>query len=166
MSAYICNTATFIALGQFASQRRHGSRNLYPGTFTRAINERGGASKCLPLIPSITICPIDQMTCLDHTVLVARILYDENVKSVAHRYPNDAPDELPGSTGTVPLFRSTNPHRAYPAITILKALDCLEYQSCEHPGWEDSLARFIVDQLRKAAIHNLPGYNDAPWGIE
>lgn len=53
------------------------------------------------------------------------------------------------------------------ALVVLKAIDCLEYQSCEHPGWLDSEARVFYQALRRAAITELPGYSDAEgWPIQ
>jgi len=50
----------------------------------------------------------------------------------------------------------------HPVIT-LSLISCYEYQSCEHPEWRTSEARAICEALRKLAIRNLPGYDEAPW---
>ena len=47
-----------------------------------------------------------------------------------------------------------------------KAIDCYEYQSCEHAGWPRSEARALCAALRHRLIGELPGYDAAPWGIE
>jgi hypothetical protein len=39
------------------------------------------------------------------------------------------------------------------------------YQSCEHPGWEESEARKFCQQLTEGAIARLPGYEAAAWEI-
>jgi hypothetical protein len=51
-------------------------------------------------------------------------------------------------------------------VELLKAVDCLEYQSCEHEGWNKSEAKKECERLRAIATRNLPGYNEAPWGID
>jgi len=49
-------------------------------------------------------------------------------------------------------------------VQVLKSIDCLDYQSCEHPGWAASEAKAFIDRLQSAAIHALPGYEAAIWG--
>ena len=53
----------------------------------------------------------------------------------------------------------------YPPITIIKACHCYRYQSCEHRGWDSSLAKDIVDRIEEHAVRHLPGYDAAPWGL-
>jgi hypothetical protein len=48
---------------------------------------------------------------------------------------------------------------------VFKALDCYEYQSCEHAEWEDSEAKSFCDALRKRAGTKVPGYEEAPWEV-
>lgn len=97
---------------------------------------------------------------------IANLLWRENIKSVSARYPNESSETLPGplehETITARDFRHTfdsiNP------VQVLKACDCLEYQSCEHDGWIESEAHTILNRLRRDAIHALHGYDDAEWG--
>lgn len=86
------------------------------------------------------------------------ILYAENVKSVNYRYP--ASDPTP-ETGCVydPDAPSVSP------VEVLKLVQSLAYQSCEHPTWAVSDARQILDGLKSAAISVLPGYALAEWSI-
>jgi hypothetical protein len=51
------------------------------------------------------------------------------------------------------------------AVAFLKALDCLEYQSCEIDYWEKSEAYDVITELRKRAVKFLPGYEAADWEI-
>ena len=44
-----------------------------------------------------------------------------------------------------------------------KAAASLEYQSCEHPGWEASNARRIIRDLEGMLVRELPGYETGPW---
>ncbi len=98
--------------------------------------------------------------CARETVYeVADILWDENVASVCHRYSEDAAlYPKPEWTFGLPV--------PYSDVQILKAINCYEYQSCEHPGWQDSKARSICAALTAAVIHRLPGYSNAKWEIE
>lgn len=94
---------------------------------------------------------------------LGQMLWDENAKSVAFRYPGDR--SPPGPIGCdcqysddVPRFPRFDP------VQVLKACDCYEYQSCEHREWATSEANAYIDALRGAAWTSLPGYEDAVWG--
>jgi len=97
--------------------------------------------------------------------LAGRALLRECITSVAHRYPGDGPDELPG---LVPGFRAehyvwTDLGARLSAIECCKAIDCYEYQSCEHPGWSGSGAAAFCDRLRRNLVASMSGYREAPW---
>ena len=98
---------------------------------------------------------------------VGQMLWDENIKSVAYRDQDSAHQGLPSPADeTAFVYFHERPTAAYrwdPA-QILKATDCYEYQSCEHPGWEASSANAFIDVLRHLAWTKLPGYNEAEWG--
>ena len=93
----------------------------------------------------------------------ANLLFNENVRSVKHRYPESdslpGPIDLPGKI-IMPLIR---PISDADPIQILKTLDSLEYQSCETEDWEETPACMLVNAIRKAAVHDLPGYEEAEW---
>jgi len=91
----------------------------------------------------------------DATVL-GEMLWAENARSVAYRYR--APEIRPAYT-----FRRW-PGPVNP-VWVLKAIACYEYQSCEHPEWQQSAAYRIMRALEGAAIAALPGWAEAPWGI-
>lgn len=110
---------------------------------------------------------------VDHKTADAtgRMLWAENVASVSHRYWGAEPDELPGPVGvdreTIAMY--TCPplsQKRFNPVVALKAIDCLDYQSCEHDGWKTSAAFAFCDYLRGALISMLPGYDDAPWEID
>ena len=88
---------------------------------------------------------------------LAGILHTANVESVNHRYDDHAPSDD---------YQYQFSYKVVPAIAILKGLDCLEYQSCELPDWEGTLAHALIQRIRSSAIHCLDGYEDAPWGFE
>ena len=122
--------------------------------------------------------------------LLGQILTDENVRSVGYRYPvremtvagSLTPADLlhhadlPGPSDKwylqpyrFPRFSlMNNPLQRCPLTPgeLAKAIDCYAYQSCEHPEWEKSSAYAICQALRSAILHGLPGYEEAPWGIE
>ena len=89
---------------------------------------------------------------------IGRILWRENIVSVKHRYPqDDTPLELADTYRFVPLDQ--------PAVTVMKLINCLDYQSCEHDEWEASTAKQILERTYRILTYKLPGYDDAPWGI-
>jgi hypothetical protein len=96
---------------------------------------------------------------------VGRILLRECVESVRYRYSDDTDETLPGSSAR-PETYYYRPPAEFPPIVLLKAVDCYEYQSCEHPGWRKSEAFAICNALRDRLLVKLPGYDAAPWGIE
>lgn len=83
------------------------------------------------------------------------LLYTENVLSVNYRCKLDDP------IGNI-IYKPTGLYRP---IEIIKLCNGLEYQSCEHPGWNDSLAKRLLDEICGIAITKLPGYDAAPWSI-
>jgi len=151
MSAWIVTTRHIDALVHAATRSgRHGRGPLH---FTYAPN---APEEC----ERITV------VCTD-TNETGRMLLGENITSVSFRYPNDTLDELPGQqrNTTVDAYRYHDPG-VFSPVVILKAIDCYEYQSCEHPGWRYSQAYAFCDALRSRLIGELPGYDEAPWGID
>jgi len=82
-------------------------------------------------------------------------LVDENFKSVNYRY-NESNQPYKYIFEQV---RNINP------IQVLKAINCLDYQSCEHNTWKRSNARKILDDIRDICINKLPGYDDFQWEV-
>jgi len=91
-------------------------------------------------------------------------LWYENHLSVWHRYPSGE------RFHTFYLFPCKDGHFEVPAlrpiIEVLKLIECLEYQSSEHEGWETSVAHKFCSDLRNRLINYLPGYDAAPWGLD
>lgn len=87
---------------------------------------------------------------------IGRMLWEENFRSVNHRYDESEP---------VPEYRFARTEDK-PIVEVLKGIDCYEYQSCEHDEWESSAAKRFCDSLRDTLIGKLPGYDAAPWGWE
>lgn len=153
MSAFIVSHDHIDAILTYAIQRRMSYWN--PELHTRPTIDRASATE------------------------IGRILLEECERSVSYRYPGDSPDQLPGKIGE---RAASYAYRAYfhmaptpggqlracgslNAVQCIKAVNCLEYQSCEHPGWEASLAHRICQDIKAAAVHDLPGYDAAEWEI-
>jgi hypothetical protein len=88
---------------------------------------------------------------------VVEILSAENNRSLDYRYPSSAAEYWQTDATLRPCRRCVHASNAsaYPLhtpIEILKSADCLEYQSCEHPGWDTSVAKDICDAIRTHAL--------------
>ena len=97
---------------------------------------------------------------------LGQILMTENVRSVRTRYPQDSADTLPGPVNQKRVWRyhfQPVPHQMLKPAWVIKACDCLDYQSCETDDWRETLAYQIVQAIRESAISALT--DDAPWGI-
>jgi hypothetical protein len=92
-------------------------------------------------------------------------LLAECIASVSHRYPDDDLLELPGVVPTtLPAdYRWKDLGLVLTIAEACKAIDCYEYQSCEHPGWGASGAAAFCQRLRSRLTGTLPGYGEAPW---
>ena len=111
------------------------------------------------------------MTDTELTTLYADVLYQENIRSVRARYPEDKWDDLPGPCAKPIHIVASGMERALAAyrrtpVQILKMCDCLEYQSCETDDYRESIACELLEAIRRAAIRALAGYEDAPWDYE
>lgn len=105
---------------------------------------------------------------LDHLSAdgVGRMLWRENVRSLMARYPGHA-DEWADAMRAADAYVFPGEDRVerLDLAGELKAIDCLEYQSCEHRGWRTSEARAFCDALRRRLVALLPGYDAAEWGV-
>ena len=52
-----------------------------------------------------------------------------------------------------------------PPIAAIKLIDCLIYQSCDAPGWDDSETARVLERVKNALVAKLPGYGAAEWSI-
>lgn len=89
-----------------------------------------------------------------------KTLATENARSVNSRYP-----DAQAAVSEFPAF-DLHALTRFGIVALLKAIDCYEYQSNEHAGWYDSEAKRFCVELQHSLIQELPGYDDAPWGIE
>lgn len=101
--------------------------------------------------------------------IAGRMLWEENLASIAYLYPRDGSGNRPGPTGLtdddIHNYEFAAPRRAYSAVEVLKLIHNYVYQSCEHPGWERSNAKAFCEALQGKLVRQLPGYDAAPWGI-
>jgi hypothetical protein len=106
---------------------------------------------------------------------LGRMLWDENVRSVRYRYPDDQPHELPGpadaqwlaeytaSTADLRLAIRTGRIRL---ADIVETVACYRYQSCEHPEWRNSVAAAFSDELEAEALRIYAGREEQQTGRE
>ena len=97
---------------------------------------------------------------------VANMLWRENIKSVSHRYNDRTSATLPGSHGREITARDFRGLRwmSFDPVQVIKACQCLDYQSCEHDDWEQSEACAFLQALKASECHRLRGYDAAEWG--
>jgi len=86
---------------------------------------------------------------------IGQILWDENLRSVNHRYPTHQQKAQKFT------FRSA---ASVSVVQFLKHLDCLQYQSCETDNYHERPAYTLLERLRKHGISKIVGYDDAEWG--
>lgn len=88
---------------------------------------------------------------------IGNILLKANYASVNYNYSENikAPDYV------------FHYHKAqFKPVDIIKACNCLDYQSCEVPNWRDTEACRIIETIKDHAITQLPGYDESPtWDI-
>ena len=114
---------------------------------------------------------------------VAKGLALENIRSVAHRYPNDEDGQRPGpglkDADIVEACQIYAGHFAkrlggvivmaedvLEPIQVIKLVRSLDYQSCETEDWPMTLAARQLEWISGEAISCLPGYEDADWSYE
>lgn len=114
-----------------------------------------------------------------------QILVSANVRSVSHRYsePGRTPyygaeaaagmeeleeDDLPGPGDRYYLgpYVYEDPGYTLSPGELFKAIDNLDYQSCEHDDWRRSEAFALLAALRHEACTQVDGYAGAPWGFD
>jgi hypothetical protein len=93
---------------------------------------------------------------------LGRMLWRENMLSLGARYSDPLDEEaLAGYR-----YAFTSALLAAPVVALIKNIHCYRYQSCEHDGWEKSDAAALCEALESYLVHRLPGYSDAPWGLD
>jgi len=93
----------------------------------------------------------------DNASEVGRMLWRENHRSVNYRYNQ--------RTRTPHYDYRPSKHVLSPGF-VMAQVACYEYQTCEHPAWYGSQAYRLTTALTRSLARELPGYDDAPWGVE
>lgn len=98
----------------------------------------------------------------DQADAIGRMLWKENLTSVAYCYPHDRDGDRPGPDGFRDRDVDTYQHRPYPGRidpeVVATAAHSLRYQSCGHPGWLDSTAMQWLNRLHQLATDRIPAY--------
>ena len=114
---------------------------------------------------------------------VAKGLALENIRSVAHRYPDDKDGQRPGpNLKDADIVEACQIYAGHFAkrmggvivmaedvlepVQVLKLVRSLDYQSCETDDWEMTLAAQQLRWISGEAISRLTGYEYADWSYE
>lgn len=93
---------------------------------------------------------------------VGRILIRENIASLRYRYSGD--DWWAGTDRWYDAYMHTPVTDKVSPEQIIKACDCLRYQSCEHGLWETSEAAAILTATRETYVSKiLNRQEDIEW---
>jgi hypothetical protein len=89
---------------------------------------------------------------------LAAVLHRANCAAYHERYEEDA--------GECYTFTMRPEAHAMPAVQILKACACLDYQCSDWTDYPGSTAQRAVERIRDHAIFYVPGYRAAAWTLE
>ena len=149
MSAFIVNDAHISYLAAFAQDRCLKLRPEGPAASLEvsAHNAASGYNE-----------PGGYYRLDDDPVRIWALLYAENVKSVNYRYGKDTP---------LVRYQYRRPTVPLAAARAIQACRCLRYQSCEHPGYYDSLAYQVLKKIEAEAVAEIvnPHLKDEPWEL-
>lgn len=172
MSAYLCDFATFDALAEYGTRWNVTvpTDTIRPDLLDEFYAQHPEAFQSSERL-RFSLRGLSRQR-------VGSILWAENLRSVAYRYPDTARNRanLPGQTDEVCRDYRFRPvgDVDLPKSWLSMAIACLEYQSCETPDWKQTVARAILLALKDAIVRLLPGYgsfaatfagSDAPWGL-
>ena len=91
---------------------------------------------------------------INQAKLIAQMLTEANAASVAYRYRETSKTHSVCMRSITKYF-----HNLKPSAEVLKLIDCLDYQSCEVPGWLTDYAKTLLDDIKLCAI--VDRYGDA-----
>ena len=162
MSAFICSFLHIKSLAIFATQKTGRQFSHYTKS-----PEGQWVNTAMEEFPLVYL-NFSEHHDLSNPTTVARILMTENIKSVCARY-NEDEDKYYWHELNVDVTPTDISHfhtLGFTPVQLIKLIHCLDYQSREHGEWDGSLARKILAALEDHLIIELPGYQDAPWGID
>lgn len=95
-----------------------------------------------------------------------RLLLQENVRSVLHRYGPDAlsADEVAAYARQIEQYTFSDVATLTP-VAALKLLASWQYQTCETPDFKETSAWGLAEKIRSLLVAALPGYDTAPWSL-
>jgi len=135
MSAFLCSNDLYDLLVSFYFQNPRDSTHLY-------LKYKG----------------IENATQANAPQLVRDAFIDENWLSLQYRY-EDAEQAWGDDYRRLKQTPYKQIHLLPQPGVIARAALCLAYQSCEHPGWEQSSSFKILADLKTQLLKNLPGYS-------
>lgn len=155
MSAYIVSRSLIDSLVRFAIRRRHDISPYleYCGVTHAMISDIVGHPNEFNSYGGLQVATV-----------IGRILWQENLRSVAHRYPDDTPSSRPGPIcddidAAINSYELTVYHAnraVFPdAREVLKLISELDYQSCETDDWKTTPAYRILQRIKDSAISDI-----------
>lgn len=108
----------------------------------------------------------DAMTSEDHYRAVFRLLWEENERSIIHRYceRSAGAPAAPANPFRSPAALKAFLARADASARIAHSCACYEHQSSEHPEWISSDARTLIGALVMWAARRGVERDTLPWG--
>lgn len=98
---------------------------------------------------------------------ICAVLAHECYRSVRSRYPvGPLPGPISAEDGPVVFTLTQSQYATLEPVDVLKACASYGYQSCETEDYDESEAYALVEAIKSAAIHALPGFEASPaWEI-
>ena len=162
MSAYVCSKTQFDLLVRAA--KHYGGRDGFRWWRVDGDGDYVGWSKIERSAASYAGSRDDDHMHYVTESQAGQLLVSQNVASVSYRYGDcDADANLPGPIDAFYMapYIYTDPGYVLNPAEVFKAIDCLDYQSCEHPEWRTSEAYAFLRSLRQDACRAVDGYADA-----
>lgn len=123
--------------------------------------------------PWALACTLVTADTIEHAYELGRELVRENLRAFAHCYGDHPPPDRrfrcaasylddycfdPDPRGLITAANA--------GVTIIKATHFYDYQCAATPDYGRSCAAGVMRHIRERACIYLPGYADAPWGLE
>ena len=95
---------------------------------------------------------------------VAQLLARANMDSLRARYGDDGAGDPAAYIAECRRNAMQAHWPSFDPVTVIKAAHCFDYQACELPDYDLTMAALITRRIASSAPHDLPGYDAAPWG--